>query len=127
MGIEPQPPTPPPAADPEWEERLRYWRPKLGRIRLGVEPVDEQLARYRRVTWLLTAIPAALAVFFVSLFGAFGRPGVGLVVAGVILAPVVALAWLDYAILAGRVGRYRRERRSFEQRRGVGTETPGGS
>src|SRR5262245_65983849 len=34
-----------------WRLRERYWRRKLGRLRLGVEPVQGQLRRYRRVTW----------------------------------------------------------------------------
>ncbi len=34
-----------------WRTREAVWRRKLGRLRLGVEPIEEQLARYRRVTW----------------------------------------------------------------------------
>ena len=34
-----------------WRLRENQWRRKLGRLRLGVEPIEEQLARYRGVTW----------------------------------------------------------------------------
>ncbi len=40
-----------PSLDRPWrllgETRERYWRGKLGRIRLGVEPIEEQMAKYR--------------------------------------------------------------------------------
>jgi hypothetical protein len=35
----------------EWQERERQWQRRLGRLRLGAEPIAEQLAKYRRVTW----------------------------------------------------------------------------
>ena len=41
-----------------WRLRENHWRRKLGRLKLGVEPIEEQLTRYRRVTWALTAVPA---------------------------------------------------------------------
>ena len=56
-----------------WRLREAYWRRKLGRLRLGVEPIEEQLARYRRVTWALTAVPSVLAVMFLTLFWVFSR------------------------------------------------------
>jgi hypothetical protein len=93
----------------QWRLRENYWRRKLGRLRLGVEPIEEQLARYRRATWALTAVPAILAVFFVSLFTVFGRPDIGLILVAVVLLPVVLGAWWDYAMMAGRARRYRRE------------------
>jgi hypothetical protein len=93
----------------QWRLRENHWRRKLGRLRLGVEPIEEQLARYRRVTWALTAVPAILAVFFVTLFTVFGRPDVGLILVAVVLLPVVLGAWWDYAMMAGRARRYRRE------------------
>ena len=96
--------------DPDWNERERYWRRKLGRIRLGVEPVEDQLERYRRVTLLLTLVPGLLAAMFVSLFAAFGRPGVGAVFAAVFLLPIVLMAWLDYALLRSRTRAYLTER-----------------
>jgi hypothetical protein len=128
MSPEPNPPAPfpDPAADPEWDERLRYWRRKLGRIRLGVEPVEDQLARYYRVTLMLTALPAGLALIFVALFAAFGRPDVGLVLVLILLAPVVAMAWIDYALLRSRALGYLRELRDHEAQRAQ-SKTPGGA
>ena len=57
----------------QWRVREGRWRYKLGRLRLGVEPLGEQLVRYRRVTWALTAVPSLLALMFLTLFGVFGR------------------------------------------------------
>ena len=60
-----------------WRTREQEWRRRLGRLRLGVEPIEEQLERYRRVTWALTAVPAIIAVMFLGLFIAFGRFDIG--------------------------------------------------
>src|SRR5512135_1798677 len=100
----------------DWTARERYWRRKLGRLRLGAEPLEEQLARYRRVTWILTDVCAILALMFVGLFAAFRRPDVGGILALVLLSPIVALAWLDYGLLARRVARYTRESREHQRR-----------
>jgi fatty acid desaturase len=108
-------------ADAAWQARQRYWRRKLGRLRLGVEPLEEQLDRYRRVTWMLTAVPLVIALMFLGLFGAFERPDVGLVVAAVLLLPIVILAWIDYGVLRLRLARYRREQAEFQRRQA----TPG--
>src|SRR6516225_6052938 len=64
-----------------WAARSKHWARKLGRVRLGVEPIEEQLARYRRVTWVLTAVPGFVAAFLFCLFAVFGRPDIGLFVA----------------------------------------------
>jgi len=108
-----------PDLEASWREREAWWRRKLGRLRLGVEPLEEQLARYRRVTWALTVVPAILAIMFVALFTAFGRPDIGLVLVAILLVPIVLVAWLDQAILAHRARRYLAEleeyRRSSEQ------------
>ena len=82
------------------------WRRKLGRLRLGVEPIEEQLARYRRVTWALTAVPSVLGLMFLTLFTVFGRPDIGLIFDAIVLLPIVIGAWLDYALLARRARRY---------------------
>jgi hypothetical protein len=89
-----------------WRLRQNQWRRKLGRLRLGVEPIDEQLARYRRVTWALTAVPALVALMFLTLFTVFGRPDIGLIFDAVVLLPIVIGAWLDYALLARQARRY---------------------
>ena len=89
--------------------RDQYGRRRLGRLRLGVEPLEDQLERYRRATRVLTALPVAIGCFITALFTAFGSPGTGAVVSLALFAPVVALAWLDYARLRGRLREYRRE------------------
>ena len=73
---------------------------------LGVEPIEEQLARYRRVTWALTAVPSLLGLMFLTLFTVFGRPDIGLIFDAIVLLPIVIGAWLDYALLARRARRY---------------------
>ena len=103
-------------AEAEWQARERYWRRKLGRIQLGVEPIEEQVAKYRRVTWVLTAVASGLALIFVALFTAFRRPDVGAILAGVLLLPVVTLAWFDFGLLKLRVARYSREFEAYHQR-----------
>jgi hypothetical protein len=94
----------------------RHWQRKLGRLRLGVEPLSEQLARYRRVTWVLTAIPLAISLMFLALFSAFRRPDIGLVIAGIFGVPIVVIAWFDYAMLERRAAQYAREQAEFERR-----------
>ena len=86
----------------QWRSRKAQWRYKIGRLRLGVEPLDEQLLRYRRVTWALTVVPSLLGLIFLTLFGVFGRPDIGLVFVLIILAPIVVGAWVDYMLLASR-------------------------
>jgi hypothetical protein len=95
--------------DVRWRARQDVWRRKLGRLRLGVEPIEEQLARYRRVTWGLTAVPGVLAIMFFTLFAVFRYPLVGLVLDAVLLLPIVLGAWADYALMASRACRYRDE------------------
>jgi len=92
--------------EPRWRDRQKLWRRKLGRLRLGVEPIEEQLTRYRRVTWGLTVVPSGLAVMFLTLFTVFGRPDVGLILVGILLLPIIVGAWLDYALLSRRARRY---------------------
>ncbi len=106
-----------PASAPDaWAERQRYWQRRLGRLRLGAEPLEEQLDRYRRVTLALTLVPAVIALMFVALFTAFGAPGTGLIVAGILYIPLVTLAWLDFARLRARAASYLRERDAQEPR-----------
>src|SRR4051794_33036422 len=91
---------------PDWAERQEDWRRKLGRLRLGAEPLEFQLARYRRVTWGLTAVSLVIATVFVAIFTAFGRPDVGGSVAAILLLPVVSYAWLDYRLLGATAAAY---------------------
>jgi hypothetical protein len=89
-----------------WRLRENHWRRKLGRLKLGVEPIEEQLTRYRRVTWALTAVPAVIGLMFLTLFTVFGRPDIGLIFDAIVLLPIVVGAWLDYAWLARKARRY---------------------
>lgn len=108
-------------ADGNWPERQRYWQRRLRRIRFGAEPVEAQVARYRRVTWALTAVPLAIGLMFVALFWAFRRPDLGLLLAAVLLLPVISLAWLDFFLLSRRVQAYLQERQQHEERKPTGS------
>ena len=109
--------------DAIWRAREGDWRRKLGRLRLGVEPIEEQLARYRRMTWGGTAIVAVPAAMFFILFGVFGRPGIGLVFDAIVLLPIVLVAWADYALMAFRARRFRaEEERYLRERERLGPE-----
>ena len=109
-------PTPTEApSDPEWELRLQYWRRRLGRIRLGVEPVEDQVAKYRRATLMLSAVVLGLALIFLSLFTAFRRSDVGAVLVLVLLVPIVGFAWIDNTLLLRRVAAYQRDLREHER------------
>ncbi|QEH36337.1 hypothetical protein OJF2_48980 [Aquisphaera giovannonii] len=103
--------------DRHWRLREEAWARKLGRLRLGAEPLAEQLARYRGATWALTIVPAAIAAFFVTLFAAFDRPDVGLVVAGLLFAPVVLGSWIGYARLRRRARGYLGELAAYHEER----------
>jgi hypothetical protein len=100
-----------------WRVRESRWRYKLGRLRLGVEPLAEQLARYRRVTWALTVVPSLLGLMFLTLFGVFGRPDIGFVFVAIVLAPIVMGAWIDFALFARRARRYLTEHDEYVRRK----------
>jgi len=109
-----------------WRHRENQWRRKLGRLRLGVEPIEEQLTRYRRVTWALTVVPSVLAVMFLTLFTVFGRPDVGLILVSILLLPIILGAWLDYVLLSWRARRYLVEAEAYlNEKERVTSSTPG--
>lgn len=83
-----------------------YWNRRLGRIRLGVEPVEEQIERIRKMTWVIIVVVTFLELVFLSLFTGFGRPDIGFVVIVVSLVPIELYAWFDYRRLQGRVREY---------------------
>ena len=78
----------------------------LGRLRLGAEPLADQVARYRRATWGLTAVVGLIGLMFLGLFGAFGRPGLGAALGLVVLGPIVGAAWLEVRALGRRAAAY---------------------
>jgi hypothetical protein len=100
-----------------WQLREEQWARKLGRLRLGVEPLDEQLARYRRVTLALTIVPGVIAAMFLALFAAFGRPDIGLVVIGVLFVPIIAGSWIGYLRLRWRARAYLKELAAYQEER----------
>jgi multisubunit Na+/H+ antiporter MnhB subunit len=103
--------------DTRWRAREREWARRLGRLRLGVEPLEEQLARYRRTTWALAIVPGIIALMFLTLFTVFGRPDIGLVVVVILFVPMILLPWLGYTKLKRRAAAYLAERARFEDER----------
>lgn len=101
----------------DWPERERRWRRKLGRIRLGAEPIAEQVQKYLRVTWALTAVCCGVALIFLALFAAFRAPLLGLGVAAILLGPVVLSSWVGFARMRSRAARYLREKEEVERLR----------
>jgi Flp pilus assembly protein TadB len=97
-----------------WRLREREWRGKLGQLRLGVEPLEEQLARYRRVTWGLTVVTGIIAVMFLSLFSVFGRPDIGLILVAILLLPIMVFSWVGYKRMERRADAFRAELAQFE-------------
>jgi hypothetical protein len=100
-----------------WRTREREWARRLGRLRLGVEPLDEQLARYRRVTWGLTLVPAIIALMFLALFSVFGRPDIGFFIVLFGFVPIILFSWIGYRKLERRAKAYLTERSEFESER----------
>src|SRR4051794_37376753 len=101
-----------------WPEREREWRKALGRLRIGVEPIGDQVEKIYRVTWVMTGISLGIAAMFIALFTAFRHPGIGLVVAGVLLGPIILFSWIGFLRLKGRAARYLREKEDVERLRG---------
>jgi hypothetical protein len=110
-----------PFLEAAWHVRQRYWQRKLGRLRLGAEPLEDQLAKYFRVTWVLTITADVVALIIVCLFAAFRRVDIGVIFASILFFPVVGLAWFDWWVLRGRAMRYQRELAEYERRQ----PTPG--
>jgi hypothetical protein len=100
--------------DSRWSARKKYWARKLGRLRLGVEPIEEQITRYRRVTWVLTAVPGFLSAFLFCLFAVFRRPDIGLIVAALLFLPIALGAWFGYFLLQRRGRRYLAELADYQ-------------
>jgi ABC-type transport system involved in cytochrome bd biosynthesis fused ATPase/permease subunit len=99
----------------QWIARQRKWARRLGRLRLGVEPLDEQLTRLRRTTWALAIIPSFIALIVLTLFTVFGRLDIGLVVILILFAPMILFPWVGYARLKRRAEEYLADRARFEE------------
>ncbi|CAN5821518.1 hypothetical protein BH23PLA1_BH23PLA1_42760 [soil metagenome] len=96
----------PSSAISEQIKERQYWQRKLGKLLLGAEPLEIQLENQRRATWVLTLVAAGIGLMFLALFSAFRAPLTGAIVAGVLVLPIIALAWLRFAKLRRRVHSY---------------------
>lgn len=98
-----------------WPERQRLWVRELGRVRLGIEPIPQQLKRYQGVAWVITIIAALMGLFIAALFTAFKSPGTGLIVSGILFVPVIVSAWLGYWKMESRAIAYLREKAEVDR------------
>lgn len=98
-----------------WADRERVWQRKLGRIRIGVEPIPEQIQRHCLVTWVLTAVAMGIQLMFIALFSAFEHPWIGVIVAGVVLGPVIASSWVGFLLIKRQAERYLREKEEVDR------------
>jgi hypothetical protein len=98
-----------------WRMRERKWACRLGRLRLGVEPLEEQLTRLRRTTWALAIVPSIIALIVLTLFTVFGRPDIGSVVILILFAPMILFPWVGYARLKRRAAEYLADRARFDE------------
>ncbi|MFO0910600.1 MAG: hypothetical protein U0794_20020 [Isosphaeraceae bacterium] len=65
----------------------------------------------------MTLVCVGLGVMFLGLFTAFQRPDIGAILVVLLLAPIVSIAWIDFAILSRRARAYEVER-AFLQHQG---------
>ena len=98
-----------------WSVRERQWARRLGRLRLGAEPLEEQLTRLRRTTWALALVASLIALFVLTLFTVFGRPDIGLVVILILFGPMILFPWLGYTRLKRRAAEYLVDHARFEE------------
>ncbi len=97
-----------------WRARQAEWARRLGRLRLGAEPIEEQLARYRRVTWGLVIVPGVIALIFLTLFSIFGRPDIGVGIVLLFFGPIALFSWLGYRGLERKAAAFRAEEARFD-------------
>jgi hypothetical protein len=98
-----------PTQDQDPDARAAYWRRRLGRIKLGVEPIPEQVERHRKVAVVFSAIATGIALMFVALFSAFRQPLVGVALGLILMGPLILICWLDFLRLRSRATAYLRE------------------
>ncbi len=108
----------------DWPARERRWRRRLGRLRLGVEPLAEQLARMRATVVALSIVGGLVGLAFVALFSAFHAPWIGLGMAAVLLGIPVGLAWIDYGRHRARAAAFEAERSANEAATAAGVDSP---
>ena len=100
-----------PGQSGDWAERQAYWSRRLGRIRLGAEPLNDQLARLRLVTIVASLVILFIGLFMFMLFLVFGRADIGAIVAAVAIVPLAGLAWYEDWKMHHRVRQYEEELR----------------
>lgn len=106
-------------------DRLRHWTQRLGRLRLGAEPLEVQVAKYRRTAIALTIVPAIIGLLFLALFSAFERPDIGLLLAALVIIPIAGPVWFGQAKLARRAEAFERECRAARATEGGTTHSSG--
>ncbi len=89
--------------------RQQHWQRKLGKLKLGAEPLQTQLDRQKRATQGLTIVSGTIGLIFFALFSAFRAPFTGAIVGGLLVLPIISLAWLRFAILRKHVKTYLQE------------------
>ena len=104
-------------------DRLRHWSHHLGRLRLGVEPLDVQVAKYRRTAIALTIVPAVIGLLFLALFTAFERPDIGFLLAAIVIIPIAGPVWFGQAKLSRHAAAFEREWRAARATEGEARAT----
>ena len=98
-------------SDQDWADREMYWRYKLRRLQFHSEPLSEQVEKYRRVTVVLSGVVGGMALLFLLLFSAFGRPDIALLLDAILFAPMIGIAWFDVLKLSKNLKAYELERK----------------
>ena len=87
------------------------WAQRLRPLRLD-ESIPEQFARRRGVVLVASALLTGLILFVLSLFAAFGRWDLGLVVGGGLFGVPLGWIWWEHAQLRRNIARFSRENRA---------------
>jgi hypothetical protein len=77
--------------------------------------IERRLAQRFRVTLALTVVPLVIGSIILSLFTGFGRPDVGAIVIGVLFAPVVIGAWVEYGLMRSRLSNSLRASKTIDR------------
>ena len=85
------------------------WSRQLRPLYLDGEPIPQQFARRRGVVLVASALLSGLILFILSLFAAFGRWDLGLIVGLCLFGIPLGWIWWDYWRLGRNVARFSRE------------------
>ncbi len=96
-----------------WAERKREWERRLRRLDLDAGPGDEPLEKFRTLTIVLSMTPCLIGLIGLGLFIAFGRPFVGLLLAGGFTGGLLTLIWLEFRRVAVTFSAYLQEREAI--------------